>query len=290
MTDEATNSKGAPETGGRSTTAAGTRPTTPPRSSSMEEFSEILHALDGDKGEEAATGDESQAGDDKKPGKPKKPKNFGDLAKALAVEEKSLYDVEVPSSRAGEKPFTLGQLKDLMKERDDFAVASLKLDEDRRTLEREKVNAEAELKEMLAALPENSLKPEAVKKIRDVIERKRGQARALIVENIPEWTDPVVRESELKAITEHLSGYGIPASFLLANLEHGVVRMIRDAQKLAEKVSKALKAVEERRGKPLGTSRKSEPKPGDGHSRKASAGRVQGEVASFRNAFSDRKH
>jgi len=290
MTDE-TNTNGARESGDVQKPAASTRPTTPARSSSLEEFSEILHALDDKGGDDAATvGDESHAGDDKKPGKPKQPKNVGELAKALGVDEKSLYGIEVPSSRAGEKPYTLGQLKDLMKERDDFATASLKLDEERRTHERDKVNAQAELQEMLAALPADSLKPEAVTKIRGVLERKRGLARAAIVENIPEWSDPIVRESELKAITEHLSGYGIPASFLLANLEHGVFRMVRDAQKLAEKVSKALKAVEERRGKPLGTSRKGATAGGKADSKKAPAGRVEREVASFRDSFSDRKH
>jgi hypothetical protein len=289
MTDE-TNTNGARESGDVQKPAASTRQTTPARSSSLEEFSEILHALDDKGGDDAAqVGDESQAGDEKKPGKPKQPKNVGELAKALGVDEKSLYGIEVPSSRAGEKPYTLGQLKDLMRERDDFATASLKLDEERRTHERDKVNAQAELQEMLAALPADSLKPEAVAKVRAVLERKRGLARAGIVENIPEWSDPVVRESELKAITEHLSGYGIPASFLLANLDHGVMRMVRDAQKLDEKVRRALKTVEERRGKPLGTGRKSAAG-GKTESRKAPAGRVEREVASFRDSFSDRKH
>ena len=283
------NQDDAPESGERSKPAASARPTTPARSSSLEEFSEILHALDDKGGDDAATvGDESHAGE--KPGKPKQPKNVGELAKALGVDEKSLYGIEVPSSRAGEKPYTLGQLKDLMRERDDFATASLKLDEERRTHERDKVNAQAELQEMLAALPADSLKPEAVAKVRAVLERKRGLARAGIVENIPEWSDPVVRESELKAITEHLSGYGIPASFLLANLDHGVMRMVRDAQKLDEKVRRALKTVEERRGKPLGTSRKGAAAGGKADSRKAPAGRVEREVASFRDSFSDRKH
>jgi plasmid stabilization system protein ParE len=275
----------APETG------ASSAPTTTPRAparTSLEEFSELLGTAKG--GDDAADGEEEtpDEGGDTPPRKPKKPKTFTDLAQALNVKESELYSIEVPSSRAGEKPFTLGGLKDLMKQRDDFAIASLKLDEDRRAHEREKVTAEEELREVLNSVPADSLSDKAMKKIRDGLEAKRAKARAGILEAIPEWQEPTTRESELKAITEHLKGYGIGESFILANLNAGVLRFVRDSVQRAEKVRKALEAVEERRGKTPGSGKRAD-KPRNEPRRSAPAGRIEGEVANFRNAFSDRR-
>jgi hypothetical protein len=293
--DTNTNNDGAPESGAGRKPAPRKPPAMAPARTSLEEFTELLKGFSGGGDDDAAQGDESHAdvdGEQPPARKPKKPKTFADLAAAASVDVDSLYSIEVPSSRAGEKPYTLGQLKDLMKERDDFALASLKLEEDRRAHDRDKVNAEQELNEMLEAVPADQLKPESVKKIRDKLEAKRAKARAEILEAIPEWQEPIARESELKAITEHLKGYGIPHTFVLANLDPKVMRFIRDSWRRAEMVRKALEAVEVRRGKTPGRSRKGgEPRKGE-ESRRAPTGRLEGEVAGFRetlNAAAGRK-
>jgi hypothetical protein len=286
MTDEK-NSGDASENGAGSAPAKQTPPRAPARTS-LEEFSELLRDAEGGD-DDAANGDESpdDAGEESARGKPKKPKVLSDVAATLGVKESELYSVEIPSSRAGEKPYTLGGLKDLAKQRDDFAVASLKLDEDRRTHEREKVSAEEELHEVLQLLPAEALTEAAMKKIRGRLETKRAAARAGILEAIPEWKEPTVRESELKAITEHLKGYGIPEGFILANLNANVLRFVRDSVQRAEKVRKALEAVEERRGKVPGTGKKPSPKDGTKPKGNAVNGRVGGEVSAFKQAFTD---
>jgi plasmid stabilization system protein ParE len=287
---EQTNTGDVSESGTSSTPATKTTPRAPARTS-LEEFSELLRDAEG--GDDAATGEAEETpdgGGDEPARKPKKPKSLGDVAEGLGVKESELYSIEIPSSRAGEKPFTLGALKDLMKQRDDFAMASLKLDEDRRSHEREKVIAEEELREVLNLLPAEALSDKAMKKLREGLDAKRAKARAGIVEQIPEWKDPTVRESDLKGITEHLKGYGIRESFLLANLDGGVLRFLRDSVKRAETVRKALEAVEERRAKTPNTGKKAgktEP------AKRASGDRVEGEVQAFRQAFKDyaaRKH
>lgn len=295
-TNTNTNDDGAPETGAGRKPAQRKLPMAPARTS-LEEFSELLRDFNGADDDGTADGDESHAdgdGDEPAPRKPKKPKTFAELAKAANVEVESLYSIEIPSSRAGEKPFTLGQLKDLMKERDDFALASLKLDEDRRAHDRDKVNAQQELEEMLEGIPAEHLKPDSVKKVRDKLEAKRARGRAEILEAIPEWQEPTVRESELKAITEHLKGYGIPHTFVLANLNPQVTRFIRDSWRRAEMVRKALDAIELRRGKTPGRSRKQGEKQGKGEEKgRAPVGRIEGEVAGFRatlNAAAGRKN
>lgn len=290
MTDENTKSGEASENGASSTPAKGA-PRAPARTS-LEEFTELLKGAEGGGDDDAADGTgETPDGDDEPSKKPKKPKNLADVATALACKESELYGIEVPSSREGEKPFTLGALKDLMKQRDDFAMASLKLDEDRRSHEREKVLAEEELREVLNLLPAESLSDKAMKKLRDGLEVKRGKARAQIIEQIPEWKDPTARESDLKAITEHLAGYGIRESFILANLDAGVLRFCRDSTRRAETVRKALEAVEERRSKTPPTGKKA--KAAEKSTRRAGSDRVGGEVAAFRSAFDTyhaRKH
>lgn len=286
-TDE-TNSSDAPETGANSAPATKTAPRAPARTS-LEEFSELLKDAEG--GGTADGEEETPADDDEsEPRKPKKPKNLGELAESLGVKESDLYAIEIPSSRAGEKPFSLGALKDLMKQRDDFAVATLKLDEDRRAHEREKVLAEEELREVLNLLPAEALSDKAMKKLREGLDAKRAKARAAIMTHIPEWKDPTVRESDLKAITEHLHGYGIGEHFILANLDANVLRFVRDSVKRAETVRKALEAVEERRKSTPGAGKKAAPK---APARREPAGRVEGEVSAFRNAFTEyaaRKH
>lgn len=269
-------------------TPAKSTPLRAPARTSLEEFTELLK---GGEGGDAADGEHESA--DEAGGeparKPKKPKTLTELAQALSVKESELYAIEVPSSRAGEKPHTLGALKDLMKQRDDFALASLKLDEDRRSHEREKVSAEEELREVLNSLPADSLSDKAMKKIRDGLEAKRAKARAQILERIPEWQEPTVRESELKAITEHLHGYGIPGTFILANLDANVLQFVRDSVRRAETVRKALELVEERRGKDKPVGKKSSPKAGSESQRSANGGRIESEVSAFRNSFSDRR-
>ena len=142
---------------------------------------------------------------------------------------------------------------------------------------------------MLEAIPADNLKPEAVKKIRDKLEAKRSKARAEILEAIPEWKEPTARESELKAITEHLKGYGIPHTFVLANLDPKVMRFIRDSWRRAEMVRKALEAIEVRRGKTPPRARKGEAprKGGDGEGNRAPTGRLERELGGFRATLNE---
>jgi hypothetical protein len=286
MSDQ-TKTSDASESGASSAPAKSTQRA--PVRTSYEEFADLLKGAERD--DDPATGEDESPEADDKPAKPKKPKTFADLATSLSVKESELYGIEVPSSREGEKPFTLGALKDLMKQRDDFALASLKLDEDRRAHDREKVVAEEELREVLNLLPADALSDKAMKKLRDGLEVKRAKARAGILEQIPEWKEPTTRESELKAITEHLAGYGIRESFILANLDGGTLRFIRDSVKRAETVRKALEAVAERRSNTPPTGKKAGA--GEKKAGRAPTGRVEGEVQAFRSTidnFFARKH
>jgi len=265
----------------------------------LEEFSTLLHSFDKkpDDDDDQAEDDDQADGDDEsredgesKPRKAKKLKTLDELAETLGVKAASLYDVEIPSSRAGEKPYTLGMLKDLAKERDDFQLATLKLEDERREHEREKVNAEEELRLQLSVLPADQLKPESVAKVRKMLEARRAKARAEILESIQDWRDPVKRESDLQAIAEQLKGYGIHGEFLLANLSAPVMKYLRDMQRLDARVRKALAAVEERKskGKGPGARREGGRKQRSQANGDSRAARLEQNIEAFRNAFSDR--
>lgn len=247
----------------------------------LENFSKLLRENmppSDDEGDGTANDGESQ-GDDADDGeqppartaKSKKPKSLKAAAEMLGVEVEDLYSLEIPSSRQGEKPYTLGTLKDLAASEDDHTVRTLQLDADRRSFERERVTAETEIRETLALLPEDALKPEALKKLRAGIETKHAREREAILKVIPEWSDEAVRLQDMRAMVEYLKGYGLPETTLMEHFDHRIFRFVRNAMRIQQAVDKALGKVKERRSNtpPKGqargeTSRRAaQPKVGD---------------------------
>ena len=217
-----------------------------PARTDLEEFSALLNAANG---KEVDDGGEGESQDDPvaKPARKSKPKDLKTLAEIAELEDADLYAVEIPSARQGEKPYTIGALKDLAAKQDDFLVRSLRLDDDRRSFERERTTAEVELREILATLPAESVKAETVAKLRARIQNRQTRERGLMLERIPEWNDEKVRTEELQGIHDYLKGYDVPGGFLLENFSAGIMRMIRDGWRTAETVKKALAAVEQRK-------------------------------------------
>ncbi|HET7135172.1 MAG TPA: hypothetical protein VFJ25_04570 [Casimicrobiaceae bacterium] len=186
--------------------------------------------------------------------KDKPPKSFNDLAGKLGIKLEDLYKLEVADSKTGKK-YTVEDLKGLLAEQDDFTVRSLQSEERLRRKEADFVRAEGELQTLLASLPANAVKPEVLAKVRQSREQKLDVERKRALEAIPEWGDETVRGTELKAIAEHLSDYGLPESFLLANFSAPLLRFVRDSWKRAESIRKALESVTERKSPTPGKSR-----------------------------------
>jgi hypothetical protein len=181
-------------------------------------------------------------------------KSFNDLAGKLGMKLEDLYKLEVADSKTGKK-YTVEGLKGLLAEQDDHTVRSLQFEEKVRCKEADFTRAELELREQLASLPPDAIKPEALAKIRQSLNGKITLERQRTLEAIPEWADETVRTTELKGIVEHLEGYGLPAHFLLKNYEAGAVRFVRDSWKRAESIRKALESVAERKTPTPGTSK-----------------------------------
>lgn len=256
----------------------------------MDPLKQLSAALRAERDGGRPNGDESQGDDDegdddngappqKKP-KPKKPKALKDLAESTGLSEADLYAIEIPASQQGAEPLTLGKLKDLAAQEGDLTVRGLKLDEDRRTFEARKTGQEQLFNELLAQLPADAIKPEAMEKLKGMIDKRRGEDRARMLEQIPEFADEKVRAAEIKEIVGHLEGYGIPGAFLAQNPQ--LMRWARDSWKQATMIRKALEQVEERKPKTPGRGPQN-----DGGKREKSSGghqtRQQRQVGGFMN-------
>ncbi len=203
---------------------------------------------DEDGGESQDDGGDDGEGASKRKPKSKKPKTLKHAAETLGVSIEDLYLLEIPSARQGEKPYTLGALKDLAAKQDDFSERDLTLNADRRAFERERVTAEVELRETMAAIPEDALKPEALKKLRAGIQKKHAREAEAAVRVIPEWADDARRTQDLRGMVDFLKGYGLPETTLMEHFDHRIMRVVRDAWLTVTAVEKALAKVKERRG------------------------------------------
>lgn len=220
-----------------------------------------------------------------------KAKDLNALAETLGVEVSDLYAVEIPSSKKGEKPFTLGKLKDLATQHGEFTVSRLRLDEDRRKFESEQIRAENELNEVLKYLPADAIKPEQLQKLRNRLAQRHAAERELVLEKIPEWQNEDTRNAELKSMVEHLASHGIPEAFLLHNFSLRLVKYVREAWRLETSVRKALEQVEERKPTTPPKARSAPPKK-NGKAPPPPSSRMSQNVASFmdtiRNAATNR--
>jgi hypothetical protein len=221
------------------------KPTSKPEPSGLEAFAEALKqggTVEVPEGEH-----QTEAEPVEKPAKKVKPKDFAQLAEVLGIDAKDLYDIQVPSSVEGAEPFTLGKLKDLAKDHDDFAVRTLEHDEKVRKTQTEFMRAEQELRELFAALPPDAIKPEVRAKLQAKRDKALTEERQRVLDAIPEWKDATLRASELEAMDEHLKNYGFPASYLASVFDHRTLRYIRANWQREEQIRRALEKVAERR-------------------------------------------
>jgi hypothetical protein len=202
---------------------------------------------------------------DAQPPAPKDPpKNLAALAEALGVEVSKLYDIQIPSARDGEEPYTLGKLKDLAADHGEFTVRTIALEEEYRKKQGEYMRAEQELQAILATLPADAISEKA----RSALRAKRDQVikaeRTRVLETIPEWQDVEVRTQELEQIVEHLRDYGFPENYITSIFDHRTLRYIRENWRREVQLRKALERVQERKPTPPPKSKPPTGKPQTG--------------------------
>lgn len=198
------------------------------------------------------------------PPKKAKPKDLADAAAQLGLKDADLYALLVPSKREGADPYTIGKLKDLAEEHDDFILRGLERDQRDREKHAQYLRATQELEDIIGSLP-----PEAIKQeVRDKLEARRKTAmakeRQLVLDAIPEWRDADVRTQELEAMAEHLQDAGYPAEYLVGVYDHRTLRYIRDNMLREKAIAAALEKVKERKPTTPPKSARQSPAPGKG--------------------------
>jgi len=152
-----------------------------------------------------------------------------------------LYAVDVPMSDG--KSMKLGALKDAAAKQAEFSVRELAFEESRVQRESDLVRSLAELRELVATLPPNAVKPEVLEAVRRKHEANVKAERARTLEVIPEWADEGKRTEDIAGMVEHLAGYGFPSNFLESLVDHRAIRYVRENYLREQRVKRALEQV-----------------------------------------------
>ena len=180
------------------------------------------------------------------------PTKFNDLAGKLGLELNDLYKLEVSQAADG-TPVTVEHLKDHFAKQDDLALREIDFEERRTQQESQLLQAQEELRELMAALPEKAIKPEVLQKVRQKHDVQLQLERKRTLDVIPEWQDEDTRTADIEGMAEHLKQYGFPGDHLGRVADHRQVRYIRDNWRREQRIRKALAQV--KAGKPNPTTK-----------------------------------
>jgi len=180
------------------------------------------------------------------------PTKFNDLAGKLGMELDDLYKLEVAQAEDG-TPVTIENLKDNHSKQEDFSLREIEFEERRTTQEAELMQAQEELRELMAALPEKAIRPEVLQKVREKHDAQLTLERKRTLEVIPDWQDSETRTADIEGMAEHLKQYGYAGNYLERVADHRQIKYIRDNWQREQRIRTALAKV--KAGKPNPTSR-----------------------------------
>ena len=182
------------------------------------------------------------------------PTKFNDLAGRLGMDLDALYKLEISQAADG-SPVTIETLKDTFTKQDEIVLRELEFEERRTAQEAELTQAQAEIREILASLPEKAIKPEVLSKIREKHDAQVRLERQRTLQVIPEWNDAKKREDDMVGMIDHLKQYGYPAEYLSQVVDHKQIKYIRDNWQREQRIRKALERVKAGKPNPTKTSK-----------------------------------
>lgn len=183
-----------------------------------------------------------------------KPKKFNEIAKAIGVELDELYGMEIALAADG-SPVTVQTLKDHHANRSEFSVSQLKWEEERTRQNSELVRGNAELRELLSAIPRDKLDAGVLEKVRTKVTENANRERARTLKVIPDWQDSGTMEKELAGMAGWLEGFGFPKDYLKTVFDHRAMLMMRTAWMREQRVAAALADIEKDPPAPVGKSK-----------------------------------
>jgi len=178
-----------------------------------------------------------------------KPKDLNALAERLGIQVSELYDIVIPAP-GGREPMKLGQLKDRYESWNALEADRLAFSETKVAQEAELQRARDEVRELLSIIPRQHLTQEMLQRAGQRVAARNQALDAKLLEVVPEWKDAERRSADTKALAEMLAGYGFNEHEVKAIRDPRLVKFMRDAQRRAEQVRKALEAVKKQPTKP----------------------------------------
>lgn len=172
----------------------------------------------------------------------KPPESMEELSKRLGFKPEQLYNVKIPLSD-GAEPLTIGQLKDRVGELVDLETRETQFEQRRMRSEGELLRAQTEIRELLAMIPKEHIRPEIVNKIRQRHDANMAFERRQTLEHIPEWRDEKRVAQDLQGMTEFLGEYGFDETFISTVHDHRAIKFIRDMYLRDKRIKAALAKV-----------------------------------------------
>lgn len=179
-----------------------------------------------------------------------KPKMFNDLAEANGIELDDLYKLEVTT--ADGKTVSIEELKSLQTKQDEIVLRELEFEETKASREGDLRQAQSELAEIVSALPEGTIKPAVLEKLRAKNAARVELEQTRTLSAIPTWKDETTRTKEMTGMTTHLERFGFPSNYLSTVVDHKMFVFIRESHLREQRIKNALDRV--RAGKPNPTT------------------------------------
>lgn len=175
-----------------------------------------------------------------------KPKKFNELAERIGVELSELYALEIAEPGKDGKPVTVETLKDHYAKRAEFSVREIEWEEERSRQQAELVRNNAELRELISALPRDAIKPEVLQKVKAKHDAVIKRERQDLLRVVPEWKDENTETKERGEMAEWLKDFGFPSSYLETVIDHRALHFIRENWRRYVRLTKALEELEEK--------------------------------------------
>lgn len=174
------------------------------------------------------------------PSKP--PASVDAAAKRLKLTAEDVYKIKVPMPN-GAEAVTIGDLKDRVGELVDLEARELTFDQRRQKSEGELMRAQQEMRELIASVPKEHLKPELLDKARRRHDSMMNMERERTLEFIPSWNDERKMETDKVGMRALMTEYGFDDTFLETVTDHRALKFIRDMWMRDARIKKALADV-----------------------------------------------
>lgn len=174
------------------------------------------------------------------PSKP--PESMEELSKRLGFKPEQVYNVKIPLAD-GAEPLTIGQLKDRVGELVDLETRETQFEQRRMRAEGELIRSQTEIRELLAMIPKEHIRPEIVNKIRQRHDTNMAHERRMTLEHIPEWRDEKRAGEDLQGMMNFVKGWGFDETFMSSVHDHRAIKFIRDMYLRDKRIQRALANV-----------------------------------------------